>query len=405
MAWQDRIREAAYTSPSGNRIVFSYEDVSRSVTKNTAAYDFPDAAGTYIQDLGRSGRRYPLRVIFWGDNYDLQASAFEDSLLEPGAGVLDHPIYGPVDVVPFGAVRRTDALVTAGNQAIVEVEFWETIGVVYPSGFQDPGSSVRLSAGEFNEAEAASFSELVDVSDVANRVTLTSSFQGLFDIAVDALRPVALLDDRVGSQFTSIANSIEQSLLSLVRDPYTLASQTLLLIQTPSRTDSSASSRLDTYAALVTNLTQETPRTPNEALVRELFVSAAISGAVLSAVNSQFDSKTEALTEAQNILLSFEGAMAWRESSYEDQEILDTGAAYQALQESVALCAGFLVFISFSLKQERTLIVDRNRTIIDLAAELYGVIDERLDFLISTNSLLGSEILEVPAGREIVYYV
>jgi len=71
----------------------------------------------------------------------------------------------------------------------------------------------------------------------------------------------------------------------------------------------------------------------------------------------------------------------------------------------VALTAGFLVEISFNLKQERRIILTRNRSIIDLVAELYGTVDDQLDFLISSNDLSGSEILEVPKGREIVYYV
>lgn len=84
---------------------------------------------------------------------------------------------------------------------------------------------------------------------------------------------------------------------------------------------------------------------------------------------------------------------------------IDTGSAYQQLQEAVAITAGFLVGISFTLKQERRLILDRSRTIIDLVAELYGSIDEQLDFFITSNNLSGSEILELPKGREIVYYV
>ena len=53
MAWQDRIVEAAYTSPSGERLTFDYENVSKSVEKKTTAFEFPDADGTFVQDLGR----------------------------------------------------------------------------------------------------------------------------------------------------------------------------------------------------------------------------------------------------------------------------------------------------------------------------------------------------------------
>jgi len=64
-----------------------------------------------------------------------------------------------------------------------------------------------------------------------------------------------------------------------------------------------------------------------------------------------------------------------------------------------------LVFISFSLKQERSLVLDRSRTIIDVVAELYGSVDDQLDFFINSNGLTGSEILELPKGKQVVFYV
>jgi hypothetical protein len=126
---------------------------------------------------------------------------------------------------------------------------------------------------------------------------------------------------------------------------------------------------------------------------------------VVSAVNAQFETKAAALTAAESILGQLSNVEAWREQNYAALAAVDTGEAYQRLQEAVALTAGFLVGISFSLKQERTVVLDRARTIVDLSAELYGSIDDQLDFLISSNSLTGSEILELPEGRRIVYYV
>ena len=62
--WELRLREAAYTSPSGTRIPFQYENVRSAVTKKTTAFEFPDAPGTYVQDFGAAGSRYPMRVFF-----------------------------------------------------------------------------------------------------------------------------------------------------------------------------------------------------------------------------------------------------------------------------------------------------------------------------------------------------
>ena len=162
MAWNDRIREAGYTSPSGVRLTFEYENVQRSVGKKTTGFEFPDADGTFVQDLGHTGRKYPFRMFFWGDNYDLEVQAFEDALLERGVGRLDHPIYGSVDVVPFGEIVRRDDLTTAANQAVLQVTFWETIGLVYPSSQTDPASAVLISVDEYNTSASEEFEEVED---------------------------------------------------------------------------------------------------------------------------------------------------------------------------------------------------------------------------------------------------
>ena len=199
MAWQDRIQEAAYTSPSGTRFVFSYENVSKSVTKKTSAFNFPDAEGTFVQDLGHTGRRYPLRVIIHGTDYDQEAEAFEAGLLEKGTGKLEHPIYGTIDVVPFGEIKRRDDLKTAANQAIIEVQFWETIGLLYPTGQTDPAEAVLAAVEEYNVAEAEQFEEILDTDTASTLATFKSGYQLLLDTSRNVLKTIADVQDDVAA--------------------------------------------------------------------------------------------------------------------------------------------------------------------------------------------------------------
>lgn len=85
--------------------------------------------------------------------------------------------------------------------------------------------------------------------------------------------------------------------------------------------------------------------------------------------------------------------------------LVDTGESYAALQNAGALASGYLVEYSFSLIQERRLVLGRSRTIVDLAGQIYGSVDDRLNQLIDINGFTGDEIVEVPRGREVVYYV
>lgn len=414
MAWNDRIREAAYTSPGGDRITFAYENVRKTVDKKTTGFEFPDADGTYVQDLGHTGRRYPLRVFFWGDDYDQDAGQFEAALLERGIGRLEHPIYGTIDVVPFGTITRRDDLKTAANQAVVEVTFWETIGLIYPAAQTDPASAVLSAVDEYNASAAAEFEDVTSLDSAVEQASFKNSYEALLDSARAGLQTVADAQESVQKQFDAIYDSINEGIDVLIAQPLTLAFQTTQLLQSPARVLTNIQARLDAYGDLANSIISgdgavvkpgNDSTNSNQFHTNDLYASTYVTGSVVSVVNNEFTTKTEALEAAERVLTQLEDVTNWRDDNFQSLEEVDSGAAYQQLQEAVALTAGFLVEISFSLKQERRIVLDRNRTIIDLAAELYGSVDDQLDFLINSNGLTGSEILELPRGKEIVYYV
>lgn len=413
MTWQDRLREAAYTPPSGSpRITFTYENVQKQTEKKTTAFEFPDVNGTFVQDLGHTGRRVPLRVIFWGDDHDLEAATFEAALLEKGAGLLEHPAYGSIDVVPFGAITLRNDLKTAGNQTIVEVSFFETTGLAYPLNQNDPASQVLAAIDEYNSAAAAQFADGVELETTVERGSFENQWQSLIDAARDGLKPIADTQQDVANQFDAIYQSINQSIDVLVRDPLTLAFQTGILLQAPARALTSIEARLDAYNNLAssvigTGIATQGYDSENENNFKagDFYASTYVSGSVLAVVNNQFQTKSEALTAAEGIINQLTQVVEWRDNNYESLDEIDTGELYQKLQEAVAIATGFLVEISFTLKQEKRFTLDRNRSVIDLVAELYGEVDDQLDLFISSNNLSGSEILELPAGREIVYYI
>lgn len=410
MAWQDRIREAAYTTPSGLRLTFLYENVTKAFDKKTSAFNFPDADGTFIQDNGRTGRRIPLRLFFTGDDYDLEAATFEDGLAEKGQGKLEHPIYGTLDVVPFGTISRRDDLKTAANQAILEVTFWETINLLFPAAQTDPGAEVLAAVDEYNEAVSEQFEEVLDLDTAVEEATFKNEYRIVVDVAQSILQGIADTQDDVRQTFNAVFDSISSGLDTLVGEPLTLAFQTTILLQTPARAEQNIRARLDAYTNMVTSLIGTVRSAGNDSQNSnafqndDLFASTGVTGAIVSVVNNQFLTKSEAIGAAEEILALAAAVTVWRDANYESLGEIDTGSAYQQFQEAVALTAGFLVEISFSLRQEKRIILDRARTIIDLAAELYGEVDPQLDFLITSNELSGSEILELPKGREIVWF-
>lgn len=414
MPWDDRLREAAYTSPSGVRLTFQYENVSRKVDKKTTGFDFPDADGTYVQDLGHTGRRYPLKAIFWGDDYDLDAEAFEDALLESGKGKLEHPAYGVSDVVPFGTITRRDDLKTGANQAVIEFTLWDTIGLAYPVVQDDPSSMVLSAVEGYNSALALEFEDTVSLKNAVDAAAFKNDYQVLLNSTSIGLDGIAEAQEDVQKQFDAVVDSINQGIDILISQPLTLAFQTSIMIQSPARALTNIRERLEAYKSLTNNIIKGDDsiiapsigvESANKFRNDNLYVSTYVTGSIISVINNQFATKTEALLAAEGVLTQLEDVTSWRDDNFKSVGEVDTGGSYQKLQEAVALTAGFLVEISFTLKQERRVTLTRNRTIIDLVAEFYNSVDDQLDFFITSNDLSGSEILEVPKGREIVYYV
>lgn len=413
MTWQDRLKQAAYTSPSGIRIIFNYENVSKRIEKKTTAFEFPDADGTFVQDLGNTGRRYPIRAIFWGENYDLEVVAFEAALEERGIGQLEHPIYGTINVIPFGSIVRRDDLKSAANQTLITVTFWETIKLAFPESQEDPAGVVVSAIDEYNNEASNQFAGNIEATTVAGKLNLKNTYLKILDDTKTELDKIASAQNDVDDQLNDIFDSINNGIDILIEQPLTLAFQTVLMIQSAGRSVIDIGSRLDSYARLISSLifNEDTidpiagVTTQNDFYNDDLFVSTYITGSIISTINNQFDTGKNALEAAEKILDQFDQISDWREDSIKALSIIDTGDTYQKLQKAVAATVGFLIQISFTLKQERIIVLDRDRTIVDLVAELLGETDRALDFFIHSNDLSGSEILELPKGKSLVYYV
>jgi prophage DNA circulation protein len=371
-----------------------------------------------LQDNGQSERRFPLRCIFSGADCDLEAEAFEALLLERGQGTLEHPLYGKKNVVPYGTITRRDDLVSGGNQTIVEVVFWSTLGAVYPSsGFSAKGQ-LAASLPKTTAKLAHQFSKAMKLGTEARRAQTKLSVREALRNVQGALSRVASVTDSVNREFRQIQSDINFGLDVLIGQPLLLARQLIALTTLPGRALAGIASRLEAYANLLDRMVASSASSPadvsvipalrvrrqNDFQLASLMASSAVAGSVVSVNENAFASKPEALAAAEEIIAQSEALAAWSDQRYDDQEQIDQGEGYQALQETTSLAVGFLVEISFSLVPERAIVLDRPRNIIELAAEIYGEIDARLDFLISTNKLTGSGIIELERGRRIVYY-
>jgi hypothetical protein len=427
-SWRARIKEGAYTPPSGTRIVFEFADVERSLDPRNTLFQFPGVDGGYVQRNGRGPNTYPLRCFFTGDSCDLEATAFEEALLESGIGKLEHPFYGAFPAVAFGAVRRRDDLVSAANQAIIDVTFLPTLRAVYPTSQGNPQSEITAALAGFDVAAAQGFDDLTNLKDLVSQAQLKPTINEALGQISKSLNAISDATASVSREFRDVEATISNSLDVLIGQPLALAQQMITLTTLPARAAANIRARLAAYGDLFLEIIgskagrpedellpsavipSRTRRVANAFHTADLVAMSATAGPVVAALDTTFRSRPDAIFAAAAIFDIFDALVVWRDDAFTtlggaSTSQLDPGGAYQALQNAVALVAGHLIQVSFELVPEQSLTLDRPRTVIDVAAEVYqSVADDTLNLIINDNDLTGSEILELPAGKTIVYY-
>jgi len=436
--WRKRLKSGNYKSPSGVSIRFQYVDLSMEFELRGTPWEFPQVNDAYVQKKGFGARKYPLICYFSGDNCDLEAQAFIAALCEPGQGFLQHPLYGSLNnVVPFGTVKRTDAVTTAGNQTIVEVTFWTTTGAVYPNSDPATQNEILIGLGNFDVQAAQVFNVHMKLNKAALRVGAIATIKG-------ALKTFSAAMSAVSNSVTAIRREVQDGLDALnfgmdvlIGQPLLLAQQISNLVKTPGRALAGIGSRLDGYGRMIgdmggslaanpaeqfgsgTALLQRRDSVGNDFHVTDLFLLNAVAGSILAATQKvpagtapTFQTRTQAIAAAAEIAEQFDAVVQVRDDGFTalggiadvSETRIDTGESIQALQSIAALAIGFLVQTSFGLKPQQTIVTDRARTIIDLSAEFYDKVDEKLDLIIDSNNLSGDEILELQSCSPIVYF-
>ena len=410
MSWIEDLREAAYTAPDGTRLTFFYEDVSKEIDKKTSQFLFPYKDGAKIQDLGVGSRRYPLRIIFWGDDYNTEANDFEDALEQKGVGILEHPLYGVKKVVPFGTISRRDDLKSANNQAIFDIAFYETIeDIVFPVSIVNIEQDILNDIDAFLDIQSQEFLNKTSIITAFEDVSIQADLNaGVLDLN-KFLSDIAKVQSAINAEFQSITSAITSAITDVINKAQIIASQAIILAKTPARVAVSISKRIEGYSNIIASLTTKIfdPSTDSSSVnsyqTNNTFVNASLTGAVEASIFTEFTTKSGALEIADDLLLLYENVQTWQDANIQNLDIVDIGNSYAIVKEIITKAVSRLVKLSFTLQQERSLILDRNRTPIDLVGELYGDLNQ-LDFFITSNKLNGDKILEVKKGEKVLYY-
>lgn len=412
--WSTRLKKAQYKSPGGTVLTFDFVDLEETHEKKTTAFETATGNGTYIQDNGHTGGRWPFLCIISGPDYDKKAAAFMGALLEPGEGILTHPIHGDLHVVPFGEISRADPLATGAGQALITVSFFETTGV------QIGGvSSIPQLFDAYAAAAAEGFADNVDLADAADKENFLTKAKAAIKKTQEVVRKITEGQAKVQKLTESVGDSLNRGIDLVVGTPIMLARQTQILITEPARIGQLAAAKLDAYGNLAGTIfgqtfggqSHEATAERNDFHWLKLNAGAHVAASARLAQKPDFDTRSKFMEAAQSLRVLHANLQAWQDDAYTaiatdtvNVSATDAGDSDGQLSALVSAALGALIAQSFSAKTEIREILDSDRTPLDLCFQLYGTTDQ-LEFFCTSNDFSGDELFIIPKGTEIVYYV
>jgi prophage DNA circulation protein len=410
MSYEDRLRTAIYSSPSGAIFTLQFDGVERSGGKKAPIHEFPQQDVSDVQDLGNTTERFPMTVYFTGDNYDQQADAFWTALSEKGPGSLQHPRYGNIPVLPI-AWSQTERFVEDVGRADFKVEFVRVqTAFVFPVTSLAAGEAILNATTAAIENGIATAASQFDLVNAADTLSVKNGILGALDDYNKFFGDIMAVSEEIQAEANQLVGDITNRIDQLLEAPAQLFTSLANLAALPARVFTNVVQKIQGYASQISSAVTLVIESYTQAVTVVQNIFSFFAGAAVASTFGTLDTRSEAVQAADQLeqitntlTLIIESSENSAPGFSANQEVLS------ALIDAVAKARADLLERSYSLKSERRLTLSFERTPFDLLAEIYRdggitVLDAQLDEFIRINGLQGDEIILVPTGREVVYY-
>lgn len=435
MSYIDRIERLTYQSPKRKTFDLEFDDLARNIQRKTAINEFPYQNKSNVQDLGMGNLKIPIRCYISGSDYDLEADRFFKALNEQGYGVLDHPRWGSIDVIPIN-ITQSESFVDGLGRAIFEIEFIEYFpdSTNFPENlYSKIKNFINIITGFIDnvfqlidsiltiETELRRFARTarrIVGSVVSETKRIETRFKGISDRWKEDTRNnfVSSTFDpankfRVGGrERQDLFNKNLRVFQEYIEDnPDIVISEATKLLNNLARTEQDPDINVSQIAKSYTDTLDFIDSKFNDSNMNDF--EANINGYNAIAftlamceklINANYNTRNESiqiidiLTDRREKLKLIYDKVIQKNGNLDYDILLQT-------YNSIALTQRQILNQSLEIPTEKNIILDKDTSPIELVFSITGNID-RLDELISYNNLQGKNILVIPKGTSIRYY-
>ncbi len=406
--YTDRLREFKYIAPSGKTYILQFDSLSRTGGKKAPVSEFPGQNQGAVQDLGNLTPTFPVECYITGTDYDVTADSFWEALHETGPGKLFHPRWGNLNVLPIPQSQAEDYVNGAGR-AVFNITFIRTDAeqFVYPQVSEDFASKVTADVDEAATAITEGVPE--EITDVATQAGTKASMLDTLGKITDGFDTITELTDDVRADINQVVADITNQIDALVQAPADLMTALLTLYRLPGTIDINVESKVDGYSTIYDNLiTGYVDTTTKYGEDFGLIAVANINAIAIASGESTTAGDIPTRDSAGNVIARLTALYNLIRDSIQDLEdagLFSTG--YEMLQDverAVTSAITGLIDQALNLPAERKQILEREVDPITFYYELFGNLD-LIDDWMTFNSFTDNEILLIPRGREVRWFV
>lgn len=408
MSWIEKIKNGIIiTTGDGKQYEPLYIITSREKEYYVAEFNFINISGSLVKREQPKGKRHSFEFTFQGENHLDTSEAFDKSADDTRPWTISHPYYGQLLVQPLSLKHDPTGL----NTSVFTGEFVETISEEYPRIGVDPSDKGKQAVSNYR----ASNVDLIVNEVVPNAAAINQMNSAVSDVY--SLGAANVEAGELSNEYFQLFNNAQSYINNSASQLSLAATYMGDMLFFPSSFVVSVKTRLkllvSQYVSLASGINELF--TPNDKKIYEANAGTLISAMVNSALNPISTDYTNAvdvisvidiILDNYNDLIEGLSNLQTISGGLTDSYVPDYDGIF-GLNLAVNFTVSNLMAVSMGAKKARYYILTIDSNPILLAHRFYGLTDEmdNIQKFMDENDIDLPEVLQIKAGREVVYYV
>ena len=421
MTWQNELRESIkLTSPEGSVFEALWVGDERSFERKLGIFSPPSFRGDIVQDLGVKSWQYPLTFYFEGAFHNKEAERFATTAYnETGQWEVVHPTKGAL-ILQLASLSEAILPIETGNYTAFTTQWIE------------PANQDRLIS-----IEELSSSILRDIQTALEdaQVIFEQSRTGLYELVQSTINSVnasaGIFTNTIG--VFAQTNAIAQDAFESAQVALTSALSNFD-IENPDLSDVSAaliamalclsgstdmfSTVYTIYSDAISGIIGQIPAEISEddfniVVGYEFAILLCLIALCQILVEVDFSTRVEIIAIIENLMTVLNTAITALDNAmlqFNDYAITEQyyslSGQYTAIINLYTKAYNYLLVQFFNAKIEKRITLKKQRSPIEITVTEYGRenFESNYQLFLDSNELSGTDILLLPAGREVVIY-